>query len=99
MLVDVGQATFVSFSGGKLSIKDLADEEVITGTYTISVALSDVEAETLYSIKIVIQPAFAVEIVEIEVVDEPSADGEDSQASPSSNSESSSSASSSDSEI
>lgn len=82
-----------------MGIKDLADEEVITGTYTISVALSDVEAETLYSIKIVIQPAFAVEIVEIEVVDEPSADGEDSQASPSSNSESSSSASSSDSEI
>lgn len=54
ILVDVGLATFVSFSGGKLSIADLADEEVITGTYTIGIAVSDGEAETPYSIKIVV---------------------------------------------
>lgn len=51
---DVGLATFVEFKNDELDIKDLADEEVAIGTYLIDIVVSDGEADTPYSIKLVI---------------------------------------------
>ena len=86
LTVDVKQATFISVSPTSISITDLADEEVLAGTYPIAVFLSDGQDTETFSITVVIKPAVVIVIpdevpLEEEPLPEPEQEEQESTAS------------------